>query len=127
MIGRITILHILLASLLFGGYYTGLLPLLWEFDHVYALPVVGLLIGLGSLLAAFSRWEWEEWLAERLPAVGLLFTVLGMITQVGPLLEGDIASVAAAIMKAAIGASVGTFIGMAGWLWLGLVKRVCHD
>lgn len=128
MIGRLVVIHTILAGLLAAGWYNGILQMVISADHVHLLPVICLLIGLGSLLAAFGKWGAVDWLAEQLPSVGLVGTVAGLLLAAQIVIDsGGIITEAnrSILFVTLLQALASNMMGISGKLWLNLVERVC--
>ena len=126
--GKYIVLHTILFGFLVSGYLTGWIQAVVASDHIYATPLIGGLTGLGSLLAGFNRWELTEWLADKLPSVGLVATVMGLLISVqSAVAMGGLVENREQLAVDMIGSLVANMAGISGYLWLSLLKRVCHE
>lgn len=117
MIARLIVLHTLLAGMLVAGWFFGVVPMLWHMDRFYAIPVTAALAMVGVGLVARNAIDEAGWLVERIPAVGMLLTVSGLLWAS----NGDLAS--DAFKRDVIHALVGNLGGVLAWLWLDLVIK----
>lgn len=118
MTGRIAVLNIMLAGLLVAGYFLGILADLWAMDKFYAIPATWGMVVLGTVMVFRNALAGATWLVDRIPAVGMLLTVTGLLWAS----NGDLG--ADAFKRDVIHSLVGNFAGVAGWLWLDLLIKV---
>ena len=123
---RFCILHIVLAVAAVSGWLWGL-PL-WP-DHGLAQIVSATILtalAWGIWQAWRAEWEGVEWLALRLPMLGLLGTVLGFIGAFHGYSAAVGGEAEAAVSAVAGGMAVSlhsTLLGIGSSLWLQIVRR----
>lgn len=120
MAAKFITLHLLLAGLLFGAWMENGLSLLLASDRFCAVPIIGLLVLAGLGLVLSGKRDSASWLADKIPAVGLILTVVGILYAIkgGP---------SPTLVVDAGHALVGNLLGIAGYVWVEFVGRVCHD
>lgn len=124
MRARLAALHVVAAGLLVGAWLTGWLHLLLAADRFHALPVLGVVMLVGIWLASRRRWGDVEWLADLMPILGLIGTVVGFILTAA---TGDLTTAAGktALAIDVLYALVSNLGGIVGYFWLTLVRKVC--
>lgn len=115
---KLIILHSLLLGLLIAGWFYGLVPVLWEADKMWAIPIIGTLTLLGIVYVALNRITASLWLADKLPVVGLGMTVIGLLWASTGDLEG------VGFKRDIINALVGNLMGVLGYAWIELNVKV---
>lgn len=123
MIARLAALHVIAAGLLAGAWLAGWLQILLHADRWHALPVLGFVLLVGLWLAGRRRWADVEWVADLLPILGLIGTVVGFILTAA---TGDLATAAGktALAVDVLYALVSNLGGIVGYAWLTLVRRI---
>lgn len=89
-------------------------------DRVYATPAIAVALIVGLIYGWLGNWRKANWIANKLPVLGLIGTVAGMLLAFhnNPHLNADSA--------VEIGKSlVANFVAIAGYAWLSLVVQVC--
>jgi hypothetical protein len=128
MIGRFIVLNTLGLSLLIAAYLMGGLDIVLTADHVYATPVLSILsiIGLGLVVA--RRHDDAQWIADKLPVLALIGTVLGILLAIHGIQDLEAENARMKIFTDVSHSLVANMLGMIGYFWLELVIRVCkHD
>lgn len=126
MIGRFILLHTMALGILLAVYFYGDAAVFVQADHVYALPIMLGLALVGSILIGMKRDADAEWLAERLPTIGLILTVFGILLIRYRIPDALNDSTRIIVFRDIIGSTIGTFLGMGGLLWVNFVARVCR-
>lgn len=121
IIQRLTVLHTALAALLVTSWFTGILPVLVAADKFHALPVIISLTMLGVLLAALRRYDGATWLADKLPGVGLAYTVIGFLWAAQGDMSGD------GFKRDIMHALIGNLAGIVGYFWVEFNILICKQ
>ena len=125
MRARLILLNLVGIALLAAAWWAGGLALLGEADHVFALPIIGGLVVIALGYAWAEDWGTVEWMADKLPIVGLIGTVLGVLLAIRGVSVVDDAT-RLRIFTGVGEALVANLLGIAGYGWLSLTKRVCE-
>ena len=125
MKARFAVLHILAAGLLVAAWLNGALGLVLAADRVHAAPVVGIVLLYGLWLGWRGDWDGAAWIGDKLPVVGLLGTVLGILLAIHDAQGMDLDAGRLQLFSEIGNSLVANFVGMAGYAWLALVRRVC--
>lgn len=123
---RYIILNTILVGLLIAGYMFGFLNMFLSPHIMYISIGMMALIGLGTVLAGFKKWEAADWLADKLPVLGFLGTVLGII-QAGNGVTTLDAQTLMVVFFHILSSLISNFLGMFGYLWLSLIEKVCKE
>lgn len=118
MIGKFIVLNTIGAGLLLAAYLLGWLPVFWQADKYYAIPIIGGLMVAGLTLMCLNRISAAVWLADKLPVVGLAFTVIGLLWASQGVLEGD------AFKRDVMHSLIGNLMGVVSYAWLELNVKV---
>jgi hypothetical protein len=124
MRARLLLVSLVGLALLAAAAWAGGLGLLAEADHVYALPTIGGLVVIGTAFGWAEDWDTTEWLADKLPIIGLIGTVLGVLLAIRGVATIDDAT-RLRIFTGVGEALVANLLGIAGYGWLSLLRRVC--
>lgn len=125
MRARFVVLHILLVGLMSAAWLGGSLSLIMTADRVHALVVIGAVMAYGLWLAWCDDWDGAAWIGDKLPVIGLLGTVLGILLAIRDA-QGMNLDTGRLQLFSEIGNSlVANLLGMAGYAWLALTRRVC--
>jgi hypothetical protein len=121
---RLGIYLIITAVLLAAGAWVGGGDLLLGADRVHAVPVIGGVLFVAVGFGWAGRWESVEWIGEKLPVLGLMGTVLGVLLAIQDVTTVDDAT--RLRIFTGVGQSlVANLLGVAGYAWLALARRVC--
>lgn len=118
---RIALLSIIGLACLAALWWAGWASILLQADRLYAAPVIGLCVVIALVFGWMGKWDVTEWLADKLPVLGLIGTVAGILLAANdhPDTSGG------AFSTEVIHALVANLLGFAGFAWLSLVQRVC--
>jgi MotA/TolQ/ExbB proton channel family len=122
---RIALLSIIGLACLAALWWAGWASILLQADRLYAAPVIGLCVALGLVFGWLGRWDQTAWIGDKLPVLGLVGTVAGVLLAFHdhPDLTADSGAAATEIGRALIA----NLLGIAGFGWLSLVEHVCAD
>ena len=113
------LLHTIALTLLYVAWRADLLVPFFESDTTGLIVLITAVAGLGTLCAAFRRWDDVELIRKHLPSLGLLGTVVGISMAIAGLQEGfDIKLLG---LHTAFST---TLAGLIGHLWLVVTERV---
>lgn len=119
---RLIVLTVSGAALLLAGIAQGAVIDLFATDLTGMTGGIGAAFLCGIVAAFLGRWGAVEWIAEHLPTLGLLGTVLGFAIALGGLTGDDLS-----IRNLGIHTALNTTIaGVIGSLWLSLTMRLCR-
>lgn len=121
---RIALVCLITAALLAAAAWAGAGDLLLTADRVYAMPIIGGLVLIGIGFGWANDWDTTEWLADKLPVIGLIGTVLGVLLAIRGVSTIDDAT-RLRIFTGVGEALVANLLGIAGYGWLSLLRRVC--
>lgn len=124
MRARLLLVSLVGIALIAAAGWAGGLALLTQADHVYALPIIGGLVLIGMGFGWAEDWDTTEWLADKLPVIGLIGTVLGVLLAIRGVSTIDDAT-RLRIFTGVGEALVANLLGIAGYGWLSLLRRVC--
>ena len=125
--GRFVVVNTIGLGILLATWLSGGADLILTADRVYAGPIVAVLTVFGLVMAAMRRWEDARWIADKLPIVGLIGTVLGVLLAIKGIDGVDIDSARVQIFTEVGQALVANMLGMLGYAWLALVVRLCRE
>lgn len=117
---KFLVLLVLGIALLGALGWAGWGSILLQADKVYATPAIAVALIVGLIYGWLGNWRKASWIANKLPVMGLIGTVAGMLLvfHANPHLTADSA--------VEIGQSlVANFVAIAGYAWLSLVVVVC--
>lgn len=118
---RLVVLHTLLAGVGVTAWFFGWLPMILAADHYHAIPIIGGVTLIGVGMVARNALEGALWLSDLIPAIGLAFTVTGLLWAANGRLGGGSVDMFTADV---INSLVGNLMGILGYLWLQLLVRV---
>lgn len=112
-------------ALIAAAWWAGVAPLLVQSDRVHALPIIGFLFGWALWLGWRDRWSGVAFMADKLPVIGLIGTVLGVLMAVQSVQAGDLDAARVKVFTEVGESLVSNLLGIAGYAWLSLLCRVC--
>lgn len=125
MRARLAALHVVAGGMLVAAWLSGGLDLVLAADRVHAAPLVAVVLLYGLWLGWRGDWDGAAWIGDKLPVIGLLGTVLGILLAIHDAQGMDLETGRLALFSEIGNSLVANFIGMAGYAWLALVRRVC--
>lgn len=122
---RIALLTIIGLACLAALWWVGWADILLQADRLHATPVMGLCVLAGLVFGWFGRWDQTAWIADKLPVLGLIGTVAGVLLafHAHPDLTAEGGAAATDIGRAL----VANLLGITGFGWLTLVQHVCKN
>lgn len=120
MIGRLVVLHTILAGLLLAAWWLGGLQVVLGADRLFAIPLIGSLTLIAIVMVTTNVWTSALWLADKLPVIGLAMTVIALLLASTGDLEGI------GFKRDILHALVGNLAGVLGFAWVELVAKVCR-
>lgn len=120
---RIALLSIVGLACLSALWWAGWASILLQADRLYAAPVIGLCVVMAMAFGWTGKWGETAWIADKLPVLGLIGTVAGVLLAFHehPDLTADNGAAATEIGRSLIA----NLLGIAGFGWLALVRHVC--
>lgn len=122
---RLAVLHIVAAGLLVAAWLSGALGIVTGADRIHAAPVVLVVLAYGLWLGWRDDWDGAAWVGDKLPVIGLLGTVLGILLAIRDAQGMDLDTGRLQLFSEIGNSLVANLVGMAGYAWLALVRRVC--
>lgn len=127
MRAKFAALQVVGAGLLVALWLSGCGPMLAKADRLYAAPVIGLAILIGLVCAWRGFWEATDWIADKLPVLGLIGTVAGVVLAIAGIKNGDLDAERVKIFSEIGNALVANLFGIVGYAWLALTERLCAE
>jgi len=118
---RIVLLHIVAAALVAAGWWAGALTIILQADRVYAGPVIGAVALVALVYGWYERWDVEEWIADKLPYLGMIGTVTGVLLAFHE--HPDLNAATAVDIGKSLVSNLYAFTGCG---WLLLIRQVCE-
>ena len=95
-------------------------------DRLHAAPAIGGLTLLGVMFCWQGKWEAAEWLSDKLPVVGLIGTVLGVLLAIQDAQSMDLDAAKLKLFSEIGRSLVANLLGIAGYAWISLMIKVCR-
>lgn len=96
-------------------------------DRIYAAPTIGTVILIGLVCGWRGNWDAASWIGDKLPVLGLIGTVAGIVLAISEIGGGDLDAERVKIFSQIGNSLVANLLGIAGYAWLALTERVCAE
>jgi hypothetical protein len=123
---RVLLINLVGLCLLAAAWAAGGAGLVLNADRLHAAPAIAALTLLGVTLCWRGKWEAAEWLADKLPVIGLIGTVLGVLLAIQDAQSMDLDAAKLQLFSEIGRSLVANLLGIAGYAWLSLVIKVCR-
>ena len=124
---RLCILNLVGTAALAAAWVSGQLDLVVGGDTTRISWIMLALLAAGIAAAFLGKWGTVKWVAEKLPALGLMATVVGIIViarQAGA--QTDVDAIRNATVRG-VGLALGpNAVGIAGYIWLSTLSFLCN-
>jgi hypothetical protein len=126
MRARFAALQVTGAGLLIALWLSGYGATFLRADRIHAVPVIGAVILIGLIAAWRGRWQTVDWIADKLPVLGLIGTVAGIILAISDIGAENLDTQRLKIFSEIGYSLVANLLGIAGFAWLSLTQRICQ-
>ncbi len=125
MRGRFLLVNLIGVALIVAAWWVGIVPLLIQSDRIHFIPIIGGLTCWGLWLGWAGRGGGGAGLRDKLPVLGLIGTVLGVLLAVKSVQGADMDAARLQVFTEVGQSLVANLLGILAYAWLSLLHRVC--
>lgn len=125
---KLAALQVTGCGLLLALWLSGYGAVFLHADRLHAAWVIGGAILIALCYGWRGDWKRVDWIADKLPVLGLIGTVAGIVLAIANVSQGGDLDAERVRMFSEIGNSlVANLLGIAGFAWLSLTELVCGE